>query len=145
MFLDKNHGEKDDFWFMFVGMCIVSLVPIGYLFATLPYHIYILQVIYAAGMAMVLPSWLAIFTRHIDKGKEALEWSMETTAIGTGAGIAGGLSGVVVSIIGFKALFLLVSGFTMISTIMLLIIRKNVFSRDSHQFVFPGEKPVLEP
>src|ERR1035437_1102656 len=54
IYLDKNHGEKDDFWFMIVGMLIISCVPIGYLLSFAPWHIYLLQVIYAAGMAMVL-------------------------------------------------------------------------------------------
>jgi len=145
IYLDKHHGEKDDFWFMFFGMLIISCVPIGYIFASEPSHIYIFQTIYAAGMAMTLPSWLAIFTRHIDKGKEALEWSMETTAIGTGAGIAGGLSGILVGFLGFKVLFIFVSVFTLISTLLLLVIRNHVFTRDGHSTVFTGERPVIEP
>jgi MFS family permease len=145
IFLDKDHGEKDDFWAMFIGMLIISCIPIGYLFAYAPWHIYLCQVIYAAGMAMVLPSWLAIFTRHVDKGKEAFEWSLETTAIGTGAGIAGGLSGIMVALFGFKVLFLFVSGLTFISTILLLFIKNRVFSRDGRSTIFPAEKPVIEP
>ena len=145
IYLDKNHGEKDDFWSMFIGMLIISLVPIGYIFASVPWHIYLCQVIYAAGMAMVLPSWLALFTRHIDKGKEAFEWSLETTAIGTGAGIAGGLSGIVVGMYGFNILFIFVSSFTFLSTMILLLIRNNVFTRDSHSMAISGERPVVEP
>lgn len=145
IYLDKKHGEKDDFWFMFSGLLVISFIPIGYLFCTVPWHIYLLQVIYAAGMAMTLPSWLAIFTRHIDKGKEAFEWSMETTAIGTGAGVAGGLSGIVVAVFGFKILFLFVSGFTLFAAIILLLVRTHVFSRDGHSAIFVGGKPVVEP
>src|SRR3989344_6231300 len=92
-FLDKKYGERDDFWFMVVGTFISAIVPIGYLFSSTAWHIYLFQIIHAIGMAMALPSWLAIFTRHIDKGKEAFEWSIETTSIGAGAGIAGGIGG----------------------------------------------------
>ncbi|MCX6723883.1 MAG: MFS transporter [Candidatus Staskawiczbacteria bacterium] len=145
IYLDKHHGEKDDFWSMIIGMFIISLIPIGYTFATVPWHIYLLQVIYAAGMAMTLPSWLAIFTRHIDKGKEAFEWGMETSSIGTGAGIAGGLSGLLVSIAGFHTLFICVSALTIVSAILLFSIRKHVFARDGHFVIFSGEKPVVEP
>src|SRR3989344_7496922 len=28
-YLDKNHGEKDDFWFMVAGTFLLALVPIG--------------------------------------------------------------------------------------------------------------------
>lgn len=144
IYLDKHHGEKDDFWFMIVGFIIASLVPIGYLLSTAPWHIYLLQVIYAAGMAMCIPSWLAIFTRHIDKGQEAFEWSMESASIGTGAGIAGGLSGVLVGFFGFQALLILVSGFTILATVLIYYIRDKVFTRDGH-FIFPHEKPIVEP
>jgi len=143
-FLDKKVGEKDDFWFMVIGMFIVATVPIGYLFSTQPWHIYAFQVIHAVGMAMALPSWLAIFTRHIDKGKEAFEWSMETTSISMGAGIAGGLGGIVASIFGFNILFIFVSGFTLFAAILLLLVRNNV-SKKGDGITYSLERPVVEP
>jgi MFS family permease len=96
-------------------------------------------------MAMALPAWMAIFTRHIDKGKEAFEWGMETSVIGTGAGIAGGLGGILVALLGFKMLFIFVSGFTILAAIILISVRNDVFSRDGHLIIFSGEKPVIEP
>lgn len=143
-FLDKHGGEKDDFWFMVIGLFVVAIVPIGYLFATSPWQIYCFQVIHAVGMAMTLPSWLAIFTRHIDKGKEAFEWSMETTSIGTGAGIAGGLGGIVASIFGFKMLFIFVSGLTVLAAFLLLFIKNNVSAR-GEGIAGSHEKQVVEP
>lgn len=143
-FLDKHDGEKDDFWFMTIGLFVVAFVPIGYLFSTAPWHIYFFQVIHAVGMAMALPSWLAIFTRHIDKGKEAFEWSMETTSIGAGAGIAGGLGGIVASIFGFKILFIFVSALTLFAAILLLLVKNNVSARGDGGFG-SHEKPVVEP
>lgn len=143
-FLDKHDGEKDDFWFMVIGLFIVGIVPIGYLFSYQPWHIYFFQVIHAVGMAMTLPSWLAIFTRHIDKGKEAFEWSMETTSISMGAGIAGGLGGIIASIFGFKMLFIFVSGLTIFSAFLLLFVHDNV-SKRGDGFVASPEKPVVEP
>ena len=143
-FLDKKHGEKDDFWFMAAGTFITALVPIGYLFSFLPWHIYFFQVIHAIGMAMTLPSWLAIFTRHIDKGKEAFEWGIATTSIGAGAGIAGGLGGIMAGVFGFNMLFIFVSVFTVLSAILLLFVKDNVFVRDKDGFVIPM-KSVVEP
>ncbi len=143
-FLDKHPGEKDDFWFMTIGLFIVAFVPIGYLFSTTAWHIYAFQVVHAVGMAMTLPSWLAIFTRHIDKGKEAFEWSMETTSIGAGAGIAGGIGGIVASLFGFKILFIFVSGLTIFSAILLLFVKNNVSARGDG-IMGSHEKPVVEP
>ncbi|MEK7562642.1 MAG: MFS transporter [Patescibacteria group bacterium] len=143
-FLDKHPGEKDDFWFMVLGLFVVAIVPVGYLFSTIPWHIYFFQVVHAVGMAMALPSWLAIFTRHIDKGKEAFEWSMETTSIGAGAGIAGGLGGLIASFFGFQILFIFVSGLTILAAILLLLVRNNVSLRGDG-IIVSHEKPVVEP
>lgn len=143
-YLDKNDGEKDDFWFMVVGTFVVAFVPIGYLFSTEPWHIYILQIVHAIGMAMALPSWLAIFTKHIDKGKEAYEWSLESTSIGAGAGIAGGIGGVMAGALGFKFLFILVSLLTFVSAVLLLFVKNNLMARDKSVFITPI-KTVIEP
>ena len=45
LFLDSRQGEEDDFWFLFFGLIIASLTPFGYLMATYPWHIYLLQII----------------------------------------------------------------------------------------------------
>lgn len=143
-FLDKKRGEKDDFWFMTIGLFVVSVVPLGYLISTQPWHIYLFQILHAMGMAMALPSWLAIFTRHIDKGKEAFEWSMETTSIGAGAGIAGGLGGIVASAFGFQVLFIFVSALTIFAAFLLLFVKDKVFVKGDG-YIQSYEKPVVEP
>lgn len=143
-FLDKKEGEKDDFWLMNIGIFIMAFVPLGYLFSSQPWHIYLFQMIHAAGMSMALPSWLAIFTRHIDKKKEAFEWGMESTSISIGAGIAGGLGGVMAAYFGFKIVFLLVSFFTFLCGILQLFIKNDIFVRDG-KLGATVEKPVIEP
>ncbi|KKP93126.1 MAG: hypothetical protein UR98_C0009G0004 [Parcubacteria group bacterium GW2011_GWA1_36_12] len=144
-FLDKKYGERDDFWFMVIGTLITALVPIGYLFSSAAWHIYLFQIVHAVGMAMALPSWLAIFTRHIDKGKEAFNWSMETTSIGMGAGIAGGLGGLIAAAFGFKILFIFVSLLSSFSALLLLLVKNEVYPRSKESSMMPTEKPVVEP
>jgi predicted MFS family arabinose efflux permease len=143
-FLDKHKGEKDDFWFMVIGEFVMAFVPLGYLFSTAPWHIYLLQILYAFGMAMALPSWLAIFTRHIDKGREGFEWGVESTSIGTGAGIAGGLGGIIAGALGFKVMFIAVSVLNFVAVLILLFIRNNISSRGEGPKTIL-EKPVIEP
>jgi len=141
-YLDKNHGEKDDFWFMVCGTFIAGLTTFGYLIVSRPWHIYILQVLYAIGMAMVTPSWSAIFTRHIDKGKEAFEWGLRSTSLGFGAGIAGAVGGILVAFFGFKIIFILVGILTIISAFLLLAIHKEISPRDR---LFPRFPPFRTP
>lgn len=105
--LDKNHGEYDDFYSMVTGSCIVASVPFFYIFAEHAWHIYAIQAWFGIGTALAVPPWYAIFTRHIDKMRENVEWSMESVAIGiSGAGSAA-LSGIVVATFGFRWAFFL--------------------------------------
>ena len=86
--LDKNHGERDDFVFLIFGMYVANLIPLGYIFASLPWHIFALEFVRGLAMACVVPTWAAFFTRHINKGREAFSWSLESTGIGFAAGLA---------------------------------------------------------
>lgn len=142
-YLDKNHGEKDDFWFMVSGELIAALIPLGYLISYLPWHIYVLQIIYAGGMSMVIPSWNAIFTRHIDEGREAFEWSMESTFLGAGAGIAGGLGGVIAGAFGFKTVFIIVSILNIISVALLIFIKKDISSINKNVRRTMSTRPLI--
>ena len=140
--LDKNHGEKDDFIFLVVGMYIANLIPLGYIFATQPWHIFGLEFIRALAMACVIPTWAAIFTRHIDKGREAFSWSMESTGIGFAAGFAGASGAWLAAVFGFEIVFLLVALFGILSSSLLLIVRHSIFVKDGFApRVPPSEKP----
>lgn len=127
-YLDKNHGEKDDLWFIVIGNILAALAVFGYLFSYLPWHIYILQVFYAIGMGMNVPGYTAIFTRHINKGKEAFNWSVRSAMIGIGAGIAGALGGIIANRFGFNALFIGIGVFILLSAFLPFIIMKNIYS-----------------
>lgn len=127
-YLDKNHGEKDDLWFIVIGNILAALAVFGYIFSYLPWHIYILQVFYAIGMGMNVPGYTAIFTRHINKGKEAFNWSVRSAMIGIGAGIAGALGGIIANRFGFNALFIGIGVFILLSAFLPFIIMKNIYS-----------------
>ncbi len=127
-YLDKNHGEKDDFTLMLIGTFMTGIVPIMYLLSTAPWHIYLAQIVHSIAMALVIPAWTAIFTRHIDKGKEALEWSLWSTFVGVGAGIAAAMGGVATAFLGFKLILAFVGLFTFLAAILLIFIRKQLFS-----------------
>lgn len=131
---DKRTGERDDFWFMFFGLLITGLVPFGYLISYLPWHIYMFQIIQAIGMAMHVPSWFAIFTRHIDKGREAYEWGLNSTLLGFGIGITGAIGGLLVAFFGFKIIFILAGSLNIFSALLFLLIHKDILPRDR---IFP--------
>jgi len=130
--LDTCPGEKDDYWFLTVGLGIASLVSFGYIFVSTPIQIYLLQTIYGISMAMSLSGWSAIFTRHIEKGQESTAWGIDATSVGIGTGISGALGGWAVTQFGFNIVFITVGIAGMFGTLLLLGIRneiKGVFDR----------------
>jgi MFS family permease len=133
--LDKYIGEKDDYLFLVVGNFIAALVLFGYIFAIYPWHIYILQAFYGVGIAMGLSGWRAIFTRNIDKGKEASEWALDDTSLSLGTAAAGVISGLLVTKMGYTITFSIAGILGILSVLLLLCLRKDiegVFNKDFH-------------
>ncbi|MEK7510290.1 MAG: MFS transporter [Patescibacteria group bacterium] len=138
-YLDQNHGEIDDFYFLVYGLFMAGLVPLGYLFIKTPWQLYTLEFLHALAMACAVPTWAGIFTRHIDKNQEAFDWSLDSTAVGLGAGAAGVLGGIIATAFGFPLLFILVSACTMLSVILLFPTRPLIIPR-GRRLVRPEKK-----
>lgn len=144
MFLDTHDGEEDDFWFLFFGLVLSALVPFGFLMAYLPWHLYFLQAIFAVAGAMTFSGWQAIFTRHIDKGKEATDWGVDATLVGLGIGVAGGLGGFMVAKFGFNFIFVLVGLLGLLAAILPLFILKLISSRKLQRGVIFSLKEIFQ-
>jgi DHA1 family quinolone resistance protein-like MFS transporter len=106
-YLDKNHGEYDDFYSMVLGTSLIAIVPFLYLFATKSIHVYAIQALYGIGASFAIPPWYAIFSRHLDKMQENVEWSLDSIAIGIGAAASAALGGLLAERFGFQFVFIL--------------------------------------
>lgn len=146
IFLDGCPSERDDYWFLTVGLFIAALIPFGFIFARLPWHIYLLQAVYAIAMAMSVSGWSAIFTRHIDRGREATEWGLDATSVGIGVGVSGVIGGWAVTKFGFAFVFIIVGVLGLAGATLLLCLRrdiKGVFDHGLHfsfREIFQKEK-----
>ncbi len=139
-YLDMNHGEKDDYLAMFLGTILAAITPIIFIFSTLPWHIYVAQGIHALGMAMAVPSWYAIFGRHITKRREALCWGLDSTSIGLGAGLSGIVGGFLAESFGFIPLFIGVSVLSFVAAFLFLLIAKDILPKVPQNGIFPMPK-----
>ena len=137
-FLDKTDGERDDFWALFFGYFLSGFVPFGYLFVSEPWHIYILQAWYGFLMAWAVPSWYAIFTRHVDKWKIGFEWSLQSV-FSVGIAIAGSaaLGGYIVDRYGFRMLFVAAGIIATLASFLLLLLRKNMIVKRNEEKTMP--------
>ena len=123
--LDKIPGEKDDLWALVIGHLIMGGAAFLYLLVETPLHIYIVQFILALGGALAIPSWYAMFSRHLDKLKEAFEWSLNSSiTFGLGVGVASAVGGLIAEAFGFQAIFILAGVVGVTSAVTLIPIYK---------------------
>lgn len=125
-YIDNIKGERDDFWIMFAGSLGIVLVPVLYLFIKTPLSLFAVQFFYGASAAMVFPSWMAIFTRHIDREHEGVEWGVYRTMIDFGCAVAASLGGLLVYRFGFQPLFIVISIVSFIGALFLLFVYQEM-------------------
>ena len=136
-YLDKNHGEYDDFYSLIAGSSLVALVPFLYFFASQEVHIYFIQALYGIGLALAVPPWYAIFTRHIDHLQENIEWSLESVGIGIASSLAAAVGGILASQIGFRHVFLLGGVLAIVGMLFQIFIFVDLKAKVSRGMVKP--------
>ncbi|MBU1180064.1 MFS transporter [Patescibacteria group bacterium] len=92
-----------------VGTALVSVVPLLYIFATHVNHIYIMQILYGIGSGLAYPTWLGLWSTHLDKGHESFEWSLYSTLAGLGYAATAAIGAAIAQFIGFSAAFVMVA------------------------------------
>ena len=128
-FIDRQRGEWDDWWVMVTGSLIISLSAFLYVFVSLPWHVIAVQILYGFGGALSFPSWLAIFTRHLDKREEGFEWSLYYTSVDIGSALTAGFGGLLIAAFGYKPVFALVGIASLIGTAFLAGVTRNLLKR----------------
>jgi len=136
--IDRTPSEKDDFYFMIIGSILISAVPFLFILSSKIWHIYLIQIFYGLGYSLRLPGWFGMFTRHIDKKREGYDWSMDSVVAGIGAGITAALGGVLVSRLGFNALFVLIGILSLFGSAVLTFLY-YIFAPNHHTQI-PVEK-----
>ncbi len=131
--IDSIKGEVDDFWVLFVGSLGISLVPLLYIFINTPISLYILQFFYGLCAAMIFPCWMAVFTRHIDRNCEGVEWGVYRTMVDFGCAVAACLGGLLAFRFGFVPLFVIISITSFIGSLFLLFIYNEMSPNPSKQ------------
>ena len=136
-FLDKNHGEYDDFYSLIFGSFLIAMVPFMYLVATEVKHIYFISALYGAGIAFIVPPWYAIFSRHLDKMKESFEWSLDSIAIGIAGAGAAAIGGILAQKFGFSFVFIVGGIFAVFGGLIQIKIYKDLREKVGKGEVLP--------
>lgn len=67
-----------------------------------------------------------LWSTHLDKKRESFEWSLYSTLIGVGAGVAAAIGGAVAEYAGFTMTFIIVAAVSVIGTGVLLALRSQL-------------------
>lgn len=107
LYLDKTDGEKDDFYALILGLLIGSASSFGFLVVQTIGQAYLVQFLKAIGFALYVPSWSAIFSRHLDKDHTAFDWAISSSSVSLAIGAAGFIGGSIANFFGIRAVFLM--------------------------------------
>lgn len=92
-----------------IGTFIIAVSFMGFSLTDTVLPLFIFFGTIGIGMGISAPAKYSLFSCHLDKGKEALEWSVYDAVIFTGMALSAVLGGFIATEYGFKLLFLLAS------------------------------------
>lgn len=92
--IDRTRGERDDFSVLLTGAVLTVIGTFAFMFVQTSVQLYALSILNGIGTAFLMAAYYAIFSRHVDRGKEGYEWSLLsvgplTIASAVGAAIGG--------------------------------------------------------
>ncbi len=118
-YVDKHdHSVR---WLIAGSLCI-ALVPFCYIYATRVEHIYIAQILFGVGSGLAYPTWLGLWSTHLDPHHESFEWSLYSTLTGLGTAGAAAIGATLVQFIGFKPTFLIVGLLSLVGCFILFFL-----------------------
>jgi DHA1 family quinolone resistance protein-like MFS transporter len=104
-YVDKH---EDSLFGLILGTFLIAIVPFVYIFADHIYYVYAAQIIHGIGCGLSYPTWLVLWTNHLDKKHKSFEWSTYHTLSGVGTAITASVGAAVAQYIGFTATFIVV-------------------------------------
>lgn len=125
--IDSKKGEVDDYQAMMLGSLMQMAAALTFIWITREWQLYLLQVLSGFGCAFSYPSWMAIFTRHIDKNQEGLEWSLYYTLTDIGIALAAIFGGVIATNFSYEYVFLSISILNFLGILALMRIREQLY------------------
>jgi MFS family permease len=122
-------NPKDRLWMLWVGTGIIAIVPIGYIFSTSIWHLFIAEFFYGIGAAFAYPSWSSLFTSHLEKGKRGFQYALYSSSLGIGTAITAAVGGLLAEKVSFKLVFALTSILAILGLLILFRLNKSALRK----------------
>ena len=118
-----DHSDKVK-W-LIVGTFLITLVPFIYVIADDVSYVYLAQVIHGIGSGLAYPTWLGLWSSHLDKKHESFEWSLYSTLTGVGVAITAAIGAAIAEYVSFTYTFFLVGVMSLVGTCILFGLEKK--------------------
>lgn len=99
---------------LILGTLMIVTTPFIYFFAENINLIYLAQIMHGIGSGLAYPTWLVLWTTHLDKHKESFEWSVYSTVVGLGTAVSAAVGATIAEFLGFRYTFLIVGMISLI-------------------------------
>lgn len=120
-------SDKKKFTYIVVGLFILTISYLGFAFTSVLIMLYIFYLLFGVGVGIATPAKNSLFSVHLDKNKEATEWSFNDAAILLAAALAIIFGGFIATNFGFKPLFIIAATINLLGIIpYLLRFDKNI-------------------
>ena len=83
------------------------------------------QVLYGLGAALAYPTWLGLWSTHLDKKHESFEWGIYSTVTGLVAAGTASIGAAIAQYIGFSYTFIFVGTMALFGVLILFLLEKN--------------------
>jgi DHA1 family quinolone resistance protein-like MFS transporter len=114
---------------LLVGSLLIALVPFIYIAAPNIYFIYLAQLVYGIGSGLAYPTWLGLWSTHLDKKHESFEWSLYSTTIGIGTAASASIGAALSDFMGFRFTFIVVGIMSLLGCAVLYALEKQRHTR----------------
>jgi MFS family permease len=128
-FISGRYADKvkDGATVLVIGYMVMGFGFFSYLWAVSIPMLFLIQGIIGMGLAIYSPVFNAMYSDHLDKNKETLEWSAWESVNYFTAAIGAVLGGVLVNAFGFKVVFVIMTFLCIGSALYILGLPKKTF------------------
>jgi MFS family permease len=121
-----NSGERKKFVLTVIGIIIVSVSYLTFLWADNVFFLFLAYAISGCGIGIASPAKNSLFATHLDKNKEAMEWSFLDAGVFFCMALASTLGGFIAHQYGFKILFVISAVINILGILPYILYAKSV-------------------
>lgn len=132
-FIDEQRGEMDDARVLATGLFLGSMAAFSFLLVENVWHLFLAAALQGLAFGLYSPSWTAIFSRHLDDGHYALDWSLDRTSIAVFSAITAVAGGAIAEFFGFDMIFGLAGVLSFLSCVVVLRLPKELLLIDDRK------------